>query len=103
MKGMNELVRQAQIMQRKMSQVQDDLKTKTVEASSGGGMVTAVVNGGMELVSIAIDKSVVDPEDVDMLQDLVFAAVSDAMKRAKEMNEQEMGQLTGGMKIPGLF
>ncbi|WP_027185168.1 YbaB/EbfC family nucleoid-associated protein [Desulfovibrio inopinatus] len=103
MKGMNDLVRQAQIMQRKMAQMQEEMKTKTIEATSGGGMVTAVVNGGMDLVSIKIDKSVVDPEDVDMLQDLVFAAVSDAMKRAKEMNEQEMGQLTGGMKIPGLF
>lgn len=103
MKGMGDLVRQAQMMQKKMSQMQEDMGKRTVEASAGGGMVTAVVTGAQDLVSIKIDKSVVDPNDVDMLQDLVLAAVNDAMKKAKEMAAAEMQQLTGGMKIPGLF
>lgn len=103
MKGMGDLVRQAQMMQKKMSQMQEDMGKRTVEATAGGGMVTAVVTGAQDLVSIKIDKSVVDPNDVDMLQDLVLAAVNDAMKKAKEMAAAEMQQLTGGMKIPGLF
>lgn len=103
MKGMGDLVRQAQMMQKKMSQMQEDMAGRTVEASAGGGMVTAVVTGAQDLVSIKIDKSVVDPNDVDMLQDLILAAVSDAMKKSKEMAAAEMQQLTGGMKIPGLF
>lgn len=103
MKGMNELVRQAQIMQKKMAKLQEELETKTVEGSAGGGMVTAVVSGSNELKSLTIDKTVVDPNDVDMLQDLVLSAVNDGIKKAKAMMEGEMGQLTGGMKIPGMF
>jgi DNA-binding YbaB/EbfC family protein len=103
MKGMNELVRQAQIMQKKMSKLQEELELRTVEGSAGGGMVTAVVTGANELKSIAIDKTVIDPNDVDMLQDLVLAAVNDGLKKAKAMMEAEMGQLTGGIKMPGLF
>ena len=103
MKGMSDLVRQAQVMQRKMEQLQKDLAEQTVEASSGGGMVTAIANGAQELVSVSIDKTVVDPEDVDMLQDLVLAAVNEALKKAKELNEAEMGKITGGMKLPGMF
>jgi len=103
MKGMNELVRQAQVMQKKMAKLQEELETRTVEGSAGGGMVTAVVTGANELKSIAIDKTVVDPNDVDMLQDLVLAAVNDGLKKAKAMMEAEMGQLTGGIKMPGLF
>lgn len=103
MKGMNELVRQAQVMQKKMAKLQEELEVRTVEGSAGGGMVTAVVTGANELKSIAIDKTVVDPNDVDMLQDLVLAAVNDGLKKAKAMMEAEMGQLTGGIKMPGLF
>ncbi|WP_300158589.1 YbaB/EbfC family nucleoid-associated protein [Solidesulfovibrio sp.] len=103
MKGMNELVRQAQIMQKKMSKLQEELELRTVEGSAGGGMVTAVVSGANELKSIVIDKTVVDPADVDMLQDLVLAAVNDGLKKAKAMMEAEMGQITGGIKMPGMF
>lgn len=103
MRGMNDLVRQAQIMQKKMAKVQEDLATRTVEGTSGGGMVVAVVNGANELQGLRIDASVVDPGDVEMLQDLIVAAVADGVKKSKEMAEAEMGQITGGMKIPGLF
>jgi DNA-binding YbaB/EbfC family protein len=101
--GMNDILRQAQMMQKKMAQMQEELKTKTVEASSGGGMVSVTASGGKEILSLSIDPAVVDPEDVDMLQDLILAAVNEALKKASEMVEGEMGQLTGGMKIPGLF
>ncbi len=100
---MQDLVRQAQLMQKKMSQMQEELSKKIVEASAGGGMVTVKVTGGQEVVEIKIEKDVVDPEDVEMLQDLILAATNDALKRSKEMVQNEMAQLTGGMKIPGLF
>lgn len=103
MKGMSELVRQAQSMQKKMAKLQEELEVRTVEGSAGGGMVTAVVSGSNELKSIAIDKTVVDPSDVEMLQDLILAAVNDGLKKAKAMMEAEMGQVTGGIKVPGLF
>jgi hypothetical protein len=100
---MNELVRQAQVMQRKMAEMQADLAAKTVEATSGGGMVTAVANGAQEIVSLKVDKAAVDPEDVEMLQDLVLAAVNDALKKARDMQQSEMSAITGGLKMPGLF
>ena len=103
MKGMSELVRQAQIMQKKMAKLQEDLQDRTVEGSAGGGMVTAVVSGSNELKSLVIDKAAVDPNDVEMLQDLILAAVNDGVKKAKAMMEAEMGQITGGIKVPGLF
>jgi hypothetical protein len=103
MKGMNELVRQAQIMQKKMAKLQEELETRTVEGSAGGGMVTAVVSGANELKGLTIDKTVVDPNDVEMLQDLILAAINDGIKKAKAMMESEMGQITGGIKVPGLF
>jgi len=103
MKGMGDMLRQAQLMQRKMREMQEDMAKRTVEATAGGGMVTVVATGAQDVVSIAIDKAVVDPADVEMLQDLVLAAVNDALKKAREMQEAEMGQLTGGLKIPGLF
>ena len=103
MRGMNDMIRQAQMMQKKMAQLQEEMATKTVEASSGGGMVTVVANGSQEVLSIAIDKTVVDPSDVEMLQDLVLAAVNDALKKAKEMQQAEMSAITGGLKIPGMF
>lgn len=96
------LMQAAQNMQREMQRVQEGLAQKRVEASSGGGMVTAVMNGAQELVSLKIDPQAVDPRDVGMLQDLVIAAVNQAAGKAKELAAQEMGKVTGGMQIPGL-
>lgn len=101
--GMNDLMRQAQMMQRKMAKMQDDLKARELEASAGGGMVTVRVNGDQEILKITIDPAAVDPEDVEMLQDLVLAATNEALKKAKDMVQSEMSSITGGMKIPGLF
>lgn len=103
-KNLNNMMKQAQKMQKKMAEVQAGLALKSCEATVGGGMVTAVVNGDMKLVSIVIDPSVVDPEDVEMLQDLIMAAVSEATKRATEMVSEEMGKVTAGLglDIPGL-
>ena len=100
---MNDLVRQAQMMQKKMAKIQEELNQKVVEASAGGGMVTVKANGAQEIMEIRIEKDVVDPEDVEMLQDLVMAAANDALKRSRDMVQAEMSQLTGGMKIPGMF
>lgn len=100
---MNDLVRQAQVMQKKIAKLQEELAERTVEAGAGGGMVTVVANGANQVVEVRIDKSVVDPQDVDMLQDLVLAATNEALKQAKEMVDSEMSQVTGGMKIPGMF
>jgi nucleoid-associated protein EbfC len=100
---MNDLIRQAQMMQKKMAKMQEELNTKIVEASAGGGMVTVRANGAQEVMEIRIEKDVVDPEDVEMLQDLILAATNDALKKAKDMVQAEMSQLTGGMKIPGMF
>ena len=105
MKGipnMGNLMKQAQQFQNKMAKLQQELEKKTIEATSGGGMVTVVVNGQQELVSIKIDPEVVDPEDIDMLQDLVLAAVNDGMARAKKMVNDEMGKLTGGLNLPNI-
>lgn len=103
MRGMQDMLRQAQMMQKKMAAVQEDVKNREVEATSGGGMVTVRVKGSQEILSITIDKSVVEAGDVEMLQDLVLSAVNDAMKKAKGLLEEEMGKLTGGFKIPGMF
>lgn len=104
-KGLGNLMRQAQQMQKKLEEIQAEAAEKTVEASSGGGMVKCVVNGKQELLSISIDREVVDPEDVDMLQDLIMAAVSDALIKSKEMLAADMGKVAGGlgMNIPGLM
>lgn len=104
-KNLGNLMRQAQKMQEKMAEVQKELAKKTCEASSGGGMVTATVNGSQEVVSLKIDKSVVDPNDIDMLQDLIVAAVNEGLRRSKQMVSDEMSKLTAGlgMNIPGLF
>lgn len=104
-KNLGNLMRQAQKMQEKMAEMQKDLATRTCEASSGGGMVTATVNGSQELVALKIDPSVVDPKDIDMLQDLVTAAVNEGVRRSKQMVSEEMSKLTAGMgmNIPGLF
>ncbi len=102
MKNMNGMMKQAQKLQKKMLKTQEELATKTVEASAGGGMVKVIANGGQKIESIVLEKEVVDPEDVEMLQDLVMAAVNDALKKSQEMVSSEMGKLTGGMNIPGL-
>lgn len=103
MKGMNDMLRQAQLMQKKMAKLQEELKEREVESSAGGGMVTVKATGAQEVRSIAIDPSVMDSGDVEMVQDLVLSAVNDALKKAKSMMEEEMGQITGGMNIPGMF
>ena len=103
MKGMNEMIRQAQIMQRKMSETQEGLKAKIVDASSGGGMVKVKVSGAQEVVEVLIEDSVMEAGDVEMLQDLVMTAVNEAIKKSKEMMEEEMKGITGGMNTPGMF
>jgi nucleoid-associated protein EbfC len=102
MKGMGNMMKQAQQLQSKMMKLQEELADKTVESSSGGGMVKVTANGRQQIVSIQIEKEVVDPDDVDMLQDLVLAAINDALAKAQEMVSSEMGKLTGGLNIPGL-
>ena len=102
MKNMMSMMKQAQKLQAKMMAMQEELGSRTVSAQAGGGMVEAVVNGRQELVSLRIDKEVVSPDDVEMLQDLIFAAVNEALNRSREMMAQEMSKLTGGMQIPGL-
>ncbi len=97
------MMKQAQKLQAKMAEMQAELGGRTVSAQAGGGMVEAVVNGRQELLSLRIDKEVVSPDDVEMLQDLILAAVNEALNRSREMVAQEMSKLTGGLQIPGLF
>jgi nucleoid-associated protein EbfC len=97
------LMKTAQGMQSKMAAVQASLKERVIDGSAGSGMVTAYVNGDMELVKIEIDPKVVDADDVEMLEDLVLAAVNKAMTEMKALTQQEMSKVTGGMNIPGLF
>ena len=103
MKNLGKLMKQAQQMQTRMAEMQAQLAEKRIEASAGGGMVTVVMSGAHEVVSVAIDPEVVDREDVEMLEDLVAAAVNEARRQVDEMVREEMGRLTGGMPIPGLF
>ena len=100
---MNEIMRKAQQMQQKLSEVQNDLAGKSVTASVGGGMVSVTVNGKNELLSIQIDKEVINPEDQLMLQDLIVSAVNEGIKKAQDMAQAEMRKLTGGINIPGIF
>ncbi len=100
--GMADLQRMAQQMQQQMARVQAELEAAQVGGSAGGGVVSATVTGKQELVSITIDPSAVDPEDVEMLQDLVVAAVNDALRASRELAEQKMAAVTGGLKIPGM-
>jgi len=102
MPNMGKLMKQAQQLQAKMAKMQEELSEKTVEASAGGGMIVAVANGRQELVSIQIEREVIDPDDAEMLQDLIMAAVNDALNRAREMMNEEMGKVTQGMNIPGM-
>ena len=101
--NINQLMKQAKKMQAKMAELQAELEQKTVESSAGGGMVKVIANGKYEILSITIDPEVVNAEDIEMLQDLILAAVNDALRKAQEMVAEEMNKLTGGLKIPGLF
>ena len=100
---MNKLMKKAQKMQAKMSEMQEELENKTYEATSGGGAVKALVNGKKEVLDLQIDEDVVDPEDVEMLEDLILAAINKAMSEATEELNEKMGQMTGGMNLPGMF
>ena len=101
-KMIGDLMKQAQKMQAEMGKIQEESKKKTVEASSGGGMVVVVANGAQEIISIKIEKDVVNPEDIEMLEDLVTAAVNEALRLAQQMVADDMGKLTGGMNLPDI-
>lgn len=101
--NMGNMMKQVQKMQAQMQKAQEDIENMEFTASAGGGAITVKVNGKKEMLSIDIDEDVVDPDDVEMLQDLIIAAVNEAMRTADETMSKEMGKLTGGMNIPGLF
>jgi len=102
-KMLGNLMKQAQKMQEQVVQLQKELANRTIEATAGGGMVKVVANGNQQVVSVKIDPTVVDPAEIEMLEDLVVAAVNEALRKAQEMTAAEVSKLTGGMKIPGLF
>ena len=103
MTDFNELMRQAQEVRDRLKRLQEELGERTVQGSAGGGMVVAVMNGRQELLSVRIEKEVVSPDDVGMLQDLVCAAVNDALSRSRELAAGEMGKITGGILPPGIL
>lgn len=103
MGNMQKMMKQMQSMQKKMAEAQEELGEKKIEGTAGGGMVTVVVTGHKEIVEVSIKPEVVDPDDIEMLQDLVLAATNDALKKADELTNQTMGQFTKGMNMPGLF
>lgn len=96
------IMKQAKKMQEKIGRLQQELESKTIEAQSGGGMVKVLVNGKFEIVSLKIEKEVVNPEDVEMLQDLIAAAVNEGIRKSQEMASSEMAKITGGLGIPGM-
>jgi nucleoid-associated protein EbfC len=100
--GMANLQRMAQQMQQELVRIQGELETMTVDGSAGGGVVKAVVTGKQEVVSITVDPSAVDPADVEMLQDLIVAAVNDALRTSRQVAEEKMAAVTGGLRIPGM-
>lgn len=101
-KMLGDLMREAQKIQTQMQKVQEEAKAKTIEASAGGGMVTVVANGGGEIVSIKIEKDVINPDDAEMLQDLILAASNEALRRAQQMVNDEVSKLTMGLQVPGM-
>lgn len=101
--GMSNMLKHAQKLQTEVMKLQNQLADETVESTSGGGMVKVVANGKQQVVSIQIEKEVVDPEDVDMLQDLILAAVNDALAKSQEMVSERIGKLTGGLNLPNLM
>lgn len=102
MHNIGNIMKQAKKMQEKMGRLQQELETRTIEAQSGGGMVRVLVNGKYEVVSLKIEKDVVNPEDIEMLQDLIVAAVNEGIRKSQEMAQSEMAKITGGLSIPGL-
>ncbi len=102
-KGLAQIMKQAQMMQQKMAKLQEEAAQQTAEATAGGGVVTAVVNGKNQILSLSIKKEAVDPEDVEMLQDLIMAAVNEALAKVHAEMADQMGKITGGLNIPGLF
>lgn len=101
MGNMQGMMKQMQKMQKKMAQAQEELGEKEIEGTAGGGMVTVVVSGHKEVLDVKINEEVVDPDDIEMLQDLVLAAINDALKQADELTNQTMGQFTKGINLPG--
>lgn len=101
--AMGDLLKQAQEMQSRMAKIQEELANKTVQGSSGGGMVKVTVNGQLNITAVQIESSVMNPVEKEMLEDLVLAAVNDGMRKARELASSEMSKLTGGLKIPGLM
>lgn len=99
---LSNIMQQAKAMQEKMAKIQQDLAKKTITGSAGGGMVIVTVTGQGDVLSVAIEQAVIDPDEAGMLQDLIVAATNDALRKAKELSKQELGQLTGGLNLPGL-
>ena len=102
MKGFGNMMKEAQKLQQQMAVLQEEVGKRKVEATAGGGMVTVEANGKQEIVSIKIDPEVVSKDDVQMLEDLILAASNEALRKSRELVQQEMGKITGGLKIPGL-
>ncbi len=102
MKGFGNIMKEAQKLQERLAAMQEEVANRKVDASAGGGMVTVEVNGKQEILSIKIDREVINPEDAQMLEDLILAACNEAIRKSKEMVQQELAKLTGGLKIPGL-
>ena len=100
--NMQKMMRQVQKMQAELARVQEELGTKTVEGTAGGGVVTVIANGHQDIQEIKIDPDVIDPDDVEMLEDLILAAVNDALRKARELSAEEMQRVTGGLNIPGM-
>lgn len=101
--NMNNMMKQVQKMQKEMQRTQEEIENKEFQATSGGGVVEATVNGKKEILRLNIKEDVIDPEEKDMLEDLIIAAINEAMNKANQYTEREMGKLTGGLNIPGLF
>lgn len=103
MGNMANMMKKVQKLQADMAKLQEELKTRTLESTAGGGAIKIVVNGEKQILSIKIDPGAADPQDIEMLEDMIMAAVNEALKKVDDMMAQEMGKLTGGMKIPGMF
>lgn len=103
MRGMGDLMKKAQQMKENLDRIQEELASKEVEASSGGGMVTVRASGSQEILGVVIDPQVVDPDEKEMLEDLVRAAVNEALRKSKEMMKEEMARITGGLPLPNIF
>ena len=103
MKGLGDLLKKAQQMKANMEKLQEELATREVQGTAGGGMVTVVVSGAMEVTGLSIDPTVIDPDDREMLEDLIRAATNEALRKSREMMQEEMARITGGLPVPGLF